>query len=70
VNEKILRYSERVAGELRTAILADVAIRVRIMTSGERSHRREELEPYHRTVHRATCRAIDRGVLAGVHRRS
>jgi hypothetical protein len=70
VNEKIFRYSERATSELRTAILAGVAIRVRITTGGERSHRREELEPYHRTVHRATCRAIDRGVLAGVRRPS
>jgi hypothetical protein len=43
---------------------------MRITTGGERSHRREELEPYHRTNHRATCRAIVRGVLAGVRRPS
>jgi hypothetical protein len=43
---------------------------VRIMAGGERSQRREELEPYHRTIHHATCRAIDQCVLVGVRRPS
>jgi hypothetical protein len=38
----------------------------RISTWGEKSQHGEELEPYHWTVHRATCRATSRSVLAGV----
>jgi hypothetical protein len=37
---------------------------------GKRSRRRGELEPYHRTIHCATCHAIGRDAITGVHRSS
>jgi hypothetical protein len=65
------RFTEPAAGEpaLRsTPALWFVLCGARITGGGKRSQRGEELEPYRRTIHRATCYAIDRGALAGVHR--
>jgi hypothetical protein len=39
-------------------------------TGVKRSRRGGELEPYHRTIHRASCRAIGRDAIIGVRHSS
>jgi hypothetical protein len=41
-----------------------------ITVGNERSQLRKGVEPYHWIIHYDTCRALDKGVLAGVRRRS
>jgi hypothetical protein len=71
--KKISGSLNLVAGDLHATVwacLGDSRCDSTDNAGGKRSRRRGELEPYHRTIQRATCRAIGQDAIIGVRRSS